>query len=539
MKRLLLVLLVGCASGANRPGAPDGGSFDGSTDGSTSDGATDADVGDASREDGGAELDAGDPTADAGVDASFDAGVDSGIDAGIDAGVDSGIDSGVCMIATCAPGAGNECCLASCAGAACATSAGACSDVCGGTELRVARSCLGCGAANAAGACMGGATHLCDAASLCRTVTCGGTSYTCTNAGGSFAWRTATTCDDGNACTSSDACNAGTCAGTVTVTCPADTTCRTHVCTASATCVPTPRNVGGVCDDGNASTPVDRCAADGTCVGRTCPTTLTTVFGDDFSTPSSTSWTSGTDTSVNGSRWRATTSGQHGVRISSGVLSITNERSGSAAHGQGYALVSVASDYDSTHYRATLKENAGQEIVWTFNMRRDATESGGFSCSSSSSQNGSMIGMAYVLAASSGDFNASSSSCSAGSSAYGYAVTQSGGRVRLVRFQNGLRNGALTTLVESSSLSNTGYLSVRVTYDATTDLWRLEARSASSFSDPTSGSYTFTGTATDATWVNVPLDRSGAYFQTGCCCLCEDVFEARFDNVRVATRCSP
>ena len=547
MKRALVglawvVLTFGCASGAVRPGADGSARVDAGLDGAVAPDAGDAEVGDAHMFDGDV-FDTGVADGavgiDGGADAGFDGGADAGFDAGVDAGVDSGVDSGMCMIATCAPGAGNECCVASCAGAACATTTGACSDVCGGTELRVGQGCLGCGAANAVGACMGGATHLCNAASLCQTVTCGGTSYTCTNVGGTPAWRTASACDDGNACTTGDTCAAGACAGTLTVSCPADTTCLTHVCTASATCVPTPRNVGGVCDDGNASTPIDRCAADGTCVGRTCPPTLTTVFNEDFSSPSSTSWTSGTDTAVTTSRWRATTSSQHGVRISSGVLAITNQRSGSAGHGQGYALVSAAASYDPTHYRTTLKDNAGQEIVWTFNMRRDTTTSGGFSCSSSGSQNGSMVGMAYLLATSSNDLNAGTSSCNAGSSAYGYAVTQANGRVRLVRFQNGLRNGALTTLVESSSLSNNGYLSVRVTYDATTDLWRLEARSAGSFSDPTSGTYGFSGTATDATWVNVPLDRSGPYFQTGCCCLCDDVYEARFDNVRVATRCAP
>lgn len=177
--------------------------------------------------------------------------------------------SGTCRGAaptSCAPGAGNECCLASCGGSGCITTAGTCADVCGGAELRVGRACGGCGGAGASGLCQGGAVHPCDATNhdLCRAVSCGGSTYTCTNQGGTWAWRTTSGCDDGNACTHSDACAAGSCTGT-SVTCTS-TNCMTRACNGTASCTSTPRT-GMTCDDGNACSYNDACNAGGTCAG--------------------------------------------------------------------------------------------------------------------------------------------------------------------------------------------------------------------------------------------------------------------------------
>ncbi|MBX3248077.1 MAG: hypothetical protein KF901_12940 [Myxococcales bacterium] len=555
--------------------------------------------------------------------------------------------------AECAPAAGNQCCLGSCdATGGCVTEAGSCADVCGGARLEVGRTCQGCGGPRAAGSCLGGVQHVCDATShsLCQQVTCGGTSYVCSNVGGVFAWRATLACDDGNPCTFGDACVGGACMGTsvscasttcmtracngtstctetpnvgvgcddgdactygetcnaagscgggsvVTctsapcltracngtatctesprtgmscddgmactfgstcdvsgacvggspVSCPADTTCRMHTCNGTSTCTMTPRNVGGPCDDGDPATMGDRCLADGTCRGSVCPPTLTNAFTTDFASPSSSAWTSGTDTQVTTSPWRATTSSQHGVRINGGLLEITNRRGSSGpGHGQGYAMVRAggAGSPFAAGYQPVLSANAGQEVVWSFNMRRDNPEgtNGGFSCSSSSSQNGITVGLAFVLATDSATgLNASASTCSASATARGYAVTMAGGRLRLVRFVNGLRNGTLTTLVESSSFTITNHFSVRVTFNAVTSQWRLEARSdgTSVFGNPAAGSYSFSGVAVDTTHVNVPLEYTGPYFQTGCSGLCSSTYTARFDNVSVGLRCAP
>lgn len=556
--------------------------------------------------------------------------------------------------AECSPGAGNECCLGSCGAAGCRTDPGACADVCGASQLAVGRACMGCGAARAAGSCLGGSIHLCDATShlLCQQVSCGGTAYTCTLAGGVWAWRTSSTCDDGNPCTHGDTCSGGTCGGTAitctsttctaracngtatctttprtgtacddgnpcsyndactavdtcvgsstitcadtpcldrecngtatctetsrsglscddgnactygevcsvagacgsgsTVVCPATTTCRTFVCNGTSACAPMAQNVGGTCDDGNPATSSDVCRADGTCAGFTCSPTLVSVFSDDFTAPSSTTWTNGTDVLVSTSRWRTFTNAGHGARVNGGRFEITNRRSSSGGHGHGYAYVrtgGVGSAYDNTRYLPTLAANAGQEVVWTFNMRRDDPEStdGGFRCSSSSLQNDVTVGLAYVLAASSASgLQADTGTCSTTASAVGYAVVMggSGGRVRLVRFTGGLRNGALTDIAQSGTFDPDLYFSVRVTYNAVTNLWRLEARSdgSSNFANPAAGSYGAAATGTDATHVATSLEYSGPYFQTGCTGTCSSTYLARFDNVTVGLRCAP
>ncbi len=168
--------------------------------------------------------------------------------------------------AMCAPGAGNQCCVGSCDPAmGCRTAAGLCADQCNGNLLRTGRACQGCGAAGAAGTCGGGAEFACDGAthSLCQSVMCGGQVFNCTNDGGTWQWRTATRCDDGNACTHSDACAAGSCGGTA-VTCASDQ-CMTRACAGTAACMQTPRT--GPCDDGNALTINDACTSAGACTG--------------------------------------------------------------------------------------------------------------------------------------------------------------------------------------------------------------------------------------------------------------------------------
>lgn len=168
---------------------------------------------------------------------------------------------------TCGPGAGNECCVGTCTdGAGCGTAAAPCGDVCGASELTIGRSCSGCGAAGAVGVCSGGGTHVCNERDHdeCRELTCGGVRYWCTNDGGSWAWRPAGTCDDGNDCTYDDRCGGGTCGGTA-VDCT-DTVCADRECNGTATCDVIP-NPGASCEDGDLCTYGDTCNADGVCAG--------------------------------------------------------------------------------------------------------------------------------------------------------------------------------------------------------------------------------------------------------------------------------
>jgi len=248
---------------------------------------------------------------------------------------------------------------------------------------------------------------------------------------------------------------------------------------------------------------------------------------------------------INTSAWRAYTHSSHSARIYGGRFEIQSNRK----HGPGYGYVragGAGAAYNTSLYSSTLKSNTGEKVVWSFNMQRDnpsdSTE-GGFDCDSTSLQNGRTVGLAYVLAAdSAAGLDADPGTCSSSASSRGYAVTfgGSGPKVRLVRFVNGLRNGSLTTLVQSSTITSTNYLSVRVTYDATNDQWQLEARSdgSGSFKDPSAGSYGFSGAATDATYVNQALDYAGPYLQTGCIGNCSGNYTARFDNVKVGVMCA-
>jgi hypothetical protein len=79
---------------------------------------------------------------------------------------------------------------------------------------------------------------------------------------------TGTACDDGNACTRVDACQAGVCVGTDAVECPTPGQCyRPGVCDpATAQCSAPTRDDGARCDDGNACTQRDTCES-GICVG--------------------------------------------------------------------------------------------------------------------------------------------------------------------------------------------------------------------------------------------------------------------------------
>src|SRR5206468_1614367 len=75
-------------------------------------------------------------------------------------------------------------------------------------------------------------------------------------------------CDDGNACTRTDACQAGACVGGNPVVCTAADQCHiAGVCNAASGVCTNPAKLDGApCDDGNACTRTDTCEA-GACVG--------------------------------------------------------------------------------------------------------------------------------------------------------------------------------------------------------------------------------------------------------------------------------
>jgi hypothetical protein len=116
-----------------------------------------------------------------------------------------------------------------------------------------------------AGACVGTSAVTCLALDQCHVVgVCNPTTGACTNP----AKTDGATCNDGNACTQSDACQAGTCVGSNPVTCVALDQCHdVGACNTSTGICSTPaKSNGSACTDGNACTQTDTCQG-GVCQG--------------------------------------------------------------------------------------------------------------------------------------------------------------------------------------------------------------------------------------------------------------------------------
>jgi streptogramin lyase len=111
-----------------------------------------------------------------------------------------------------------------------------------------------------AGTCEGGNPVVCTASDQCHDVgTCDGASGTCSNP----SKPDGTTCSDGNACTRTDICQGGACTGTSPVVCTASDQCHgVGICDpASGTCSNPSQPDGTPCDDGNACSMGDSCRA--------------------------------------------------------------------------------------------------------------------------------------------------------------------------------------------------------------------------------------------------------------------------------------
>lgn len=115
------------------------------------------------------------------------------------------------------------------------------------------------------GTCTAAAPVVCSAMDQCHAAgTCNAATGTCSNP----TQPDGTACNDGNACTQTDKCQAGTCGGTNPITCAALDQC--HV---AGTCNPTTgacsaptKPDGTVCNDGNPCTQTDTCQG-GACTG--------------------------------------------------------------------------------------------------------------------------------------------------------------------------------------------------------------------------------------------------------------------------------
>ncbi|MDQ4123030.1 MAG: FG-GAP-like repeat-containing protein, partial [Acidobacteriota bacterium] len=237
----------------------------------------------------------------------------------------------------------------------------------------------------------------------------------------------------------------------------------------------------------------------------TSPSSVTTVFSDDFSTNTNAAYT--TNGAIGASAWTVTRSGgDWGARrnTSPAQLELTNDAS-ATANADGWALASTPSSSFSSPYNTTLSSNTGL-VTWTFNMRQPRSDPAGFSAAAS-------YGVAFILAGTSNTNN---------NTGNGYAVVlgQSGATdpIRLAKYSGGIQS-TLTNIITSNTTGladfGTEYLSIKVTYNPASNTWELFLRNdgTTAFADPAAGTLTSQGTAVDNTNTGTSLPLMGAYWQ--------------------------
>src|SRR5438552_10713878 len=115
------------------------------------------------------------------------------------------------------------------------------------------------------GVCVGGNPVTCTALDQCHVAgTCDPASGACSNP----SKTNGSACNDGNACTQTDTCQSGVCAGSNPVACSASDQCHNAgTCDpATGTCSNPAKTNGSACNDGNDCTQTDTCQS-GSCVG--------------------------------------------------------------------------------------------------------------------------------------------------------------------------------------------------------------------------------------------------------------------------------
>lgn len=244
----------------------------------------------------------------------------------------------------------------------------------------------------------------------------------------------------------------------------------------------------------------------------------TTVFTDDFTTSRGTTYTTVNGAIGTSPTWTMLRSGtDFGARINSGILSLTDDASGSLNY-SGWVLASTNTASFAAPYNPILNANAGP-VTWTFNMRQ--------SRSNPSGPASGYYASAFILA------GTSSTTATTGS---GYAVIfgQSGTTdpIRIIRYSAGLRTSTnvLTTTNASSDIGNQ-YVSYKVVYIPSTNTWQVYGRidSTTAFQDPNSGTLTLIGSGVNSLSTATSLPLMGAYWNAGT----RTNQTASFDNIRV------
>ena len=242
------------------------------------------------------------------------------------------------------------------------------------------------------------------------------------------------------------------------------------------------------------------------------------VFNDDFAASTGSGYTTTPGAIGSSPVWTMSRSGADwGASIQSGMLMLTDDASG-AANQDGWVLASASTASFPAPFSTTLASNPGL-VTWNFNMRQSRNNPSGFGANE--------FGSAFILAGTAGTTNLAGT---------GYAVVLgNSGKIdalRLVRYNSGIRNH--TNMISSSTAGLTDfgkqYLSVRVTYQPSTQTWQMFVRNdGSAFTDPSAGSYALQGTNINSTYTGSALPMLGAYWNGG-------NFNAQvalFDNVRV------
>lgn len=182
-----------------------------------------------------------------------------------------------------------------------------------------------------------------------------------------------------------------------------------------------------------------------------------------------------------------------------------NNDVGAASQANGW-VYSSRNLTNTGNFNTVFSSSAGL-MTWAFNMQQIRTNPAGFTAGN--------YGVAYIIGA---------SSTLVATQGSGYAVvlgnTGTPDPLRFVSFTNGLQsigNATNALLTATTPLDNptNNYMSVRLTYNPSGNVWELLGRNdgASSFSDPNVGSLTSFGTVTDSTYTGQALTSSGAYWQ--------------------------
>jgi endonuclease I len=259
----------------------------------------------------------------------------------------------------------------------------------------------------------------------------------------------------------------------------------------------------------------------GTIQSTTCTTAAesgcaATVFFDDFNraslSPGGTPSMTYTSTTATGATASIATSTF--LRIAPGTVS-------------GISYVTGSSSNFSTPYSATLANNSGL-VTWTFNFRWNRASSSNPAAPASSA-----YGQAIILAGSSPILT----------SGTGYAIVYGNSGtpdpVRLCAYSNGI--SSLTDICTSgiSDITATNnYVSVKVTYNPSGNLWSLYVRDdgASAWSDPSNGITSQKGTTTaNSTYTGIALNTFGFLWSHST----TTTNTGDFDNFKVSVNTTP